>query len=174
MGSIMKTYLKVVFLLIVCTTFFLSSAENELSYGDEVKTLLFEKNDGTNVDILKPGELNFLIFFNVSVTSHWRTLSEIDFLIQQQKKNGCEIVSYAISASDPTEFESISKSYKSKFILINDASLQIHQTFDFECGQCLKFVIIDNEGILRFNASYVDLYMLEHVISRYCKKEEDN
>lgn len=168
----MRIYIKIMLILLIISGSLALDAEGNLNYGDQVTQIFFVKTDGTKIELLKSKKLNFLVFFNVLVPSHWRTLTEIDQLIQDLKKKGCELMCYAISSSDPAEFEIASKTNRSSFILLNDISNKIHDVFEFDCGQCLKFIVIDSGKILRYNASYVDLYVLKQVLTRYCIAKE--
>jgi hypothetical protein len=42
----------------------------------------------------------------------------------------------------------------------------------FDCGDCMRIVILDKEGKLRYNASYIKMYFVESIIHRYLKKDE--
>ena len=73
-----------------------------------------------------------------------------------------------ISQGKPDQFQDMAKSYDIKLNLIDDKSNIVHTYYNFTCDQCLKVVIIDKMQILRYDAAYVNLYMIEQIILRYC------
>jgi len=83
--------------------------------------------------------------------------------------------------NEPIEFFAVSMNSDKKLIrsisqlnikipFINDTKNKFISLFNFECGACMKVVVFDKSGFIRFNASYINLPIVKEIIDRYLDK----
>jgi peroxiredoxin len=143
---------------------------NQLEYGSKINPVTISDTSGKKTSIPEKSKVNVLIFLNVNSPTHHRTLSEFNFLFINMIEEKLPVHFVGISRGIPEKFKDIKKRYNLKLTLINDQKKSFLSFFSYACGSCMKVVILDKDGVVRYNASYIDLNFVTRVIERYTNK----
>jgi hypothetical protein len=179
-GKYSKSYIAITIFTIGLLTIFFSriyglptQVQNDesklLSFGSIIKPLGL--TDVMHNKVLCPEEnkVNVLIFFNIEFGAHQRTLFKIDQLHKRMIGTSQPVKFFGISQGKPDQFLQAAKQYDLKVNLIDDKDNIVHTYFSFTCDQCIRVIIIDKTQTLRYDATYINLNMIEQIVLRYCK-----
>ena len=143
----------------------------QTEFGTKLDRIVVNNFLGDKITIPVKDRVTVLIFFNVSSLSHGKTLKRFDILYNSLLKEYPWIYFLGVSKGVDQEYQSAQKFQKFKLALINDSAENFIEIFKYACGKCMRVVILDREGIIRYNAGYISLNAVKEIVRRYAEKK---
>lgn len=138
-----------------------------LSYGSLIEKLnVLDINKSLQV-IPKQNCVNIIYLFNINNAHQVQILDHIDYLLIHLDDKPNDISFQAISKSSSSKFFELDKIYAGRIIFINDEENIIHYYFNYSCGNCIKILLIDKKGVIRYITTSFDPFFLKEIIERY-------
>jgi hypothetical protein len=146
---------------------------NILSFGSTVESIILTDIGGREIQCPVESKVNVLIFFNIQHSAHQRTIFKIDKIYKRLSKQGHPIQFIGISQGKQNHFMKAAKQFDLKLNLINDENNILHTHYSFTCDRCIRVLITDRTQKLRYDATYINLNMIEEITLRYCAQLPD-
>jgi peroxiredoxin len=134
-----------------------------IEYGDKICPITLGDCQGNNLSINNNSGVSVLFFFNAEDESLSQILEKLNPLfvgLQEQRKN---VNLYFISKSEKQAFITLIEKHKLKFPVINDTEEKLFSQFNYVCGVCVKVVILDKKGVIRYLAEHIDMDFIQSV-----------
>lgn len=62
--------------------------------------------------------------------------------------------------------------YNFEFGVINDVDDLFFPEYEYTCGTCIRVVILDKSGVVRYYVSYIDKHFIKRIIERYASSDD--
>jgi len=160
----------VVFTLIIAVLSWGMSGEEILKYGIEIDPISSEDIHGQKFTIPFAGQVTFIYFFDSNIPHHLQKLSELDFYLTNLPAINQKIVILGISRDLSDKNSKKLNNFETNIYFIDDSDLSLSTKFKYECGQCIKILLIDAKQKLRLLTSEFNLLFLREVIQRYAEE----
>lgn len=162
--------MKLFFIIFLTVTLIFPIFSNKTEYGTELEKISLKDTCARSVIIPLKDAVTILVLFNIDLQGHLSTLLKFNSLLSVYANRNAPVSLFAISIGDMEKFNKFQSHSHLKFSLIRDDEKKLFSMFEYACGECMKIIIFDKKGIIRFNATYVNYPIIKRIIERYINK----
>jgi peroxiredoxin len=150
-----------------------SHLTGDLEFGDSVKMISLENIHGDLVAIPNKGKVTVLFLFDSTNKEHLKIVSELNFMFFNLINQKLEVSLNFVTRGDQESLLKLHRKHKLKFNLFNDQDDYLFPLYQYTCGVCVRLVILDKKGIVRYYIARIDKYFIIGIIQRYASSMDE-
>jgi hypothetical protein len=144
----------------------LTSAK-DIEFGDTVKPVTVKDCRDETITIPAAGKVSVLIFFSSQEEMHSKFLAEQEPLFAELVDGDNRVHIFFVTIGNAPLLSSLVEKYRRRFSFIDDTQKKVFSSFQYSCGTCLKVVILDGEGVVRYSSFKFAPYFIKSIAKRY-------